>query len=194
VTAPFPDSRQQRADAGWGAELTGGLTTLTVLVVALAHLLGGGSRWLLVDVVAAVFLVPLVLIDLRERRLPDRLTLSGSAALLALVGAQAAISGDFAPLVGALAGAGALAGVLLVLHLASPHGMGFGDVKLGLLLGVPVGARSVGLVLPALLIAGLLGVLGGLVQMVRHRRRDVTLPFGPYLVAGAILALALTGH
>ena len=157
-----------------------------MLVVALGHLLSGGSRWLLVDVVAAAFLVPLVLIDLRERRLPDRLTLGGSAALLALVGAQTAISGDFTPLVGALAGAGALAGVLLVLHLASPQGMGFGDVKLGLLLGVLVGARSVGLVLPALLIAGLLGALGGLVQMVRHRRRDVTLPFGPYLVAGAV--------
>ncbi len=194
MTTPFPESHQQRADAGWRAELAGGLTTLTVLIVALGHLLSGGSRWLLVDVVAAAFLVPLVLIDLRERRLPDRLTLGGSAALLALVGAQTAISGDFTPLVGALAGAGALAGVLLALHLASPQGMGFGDVKLGLLLGVLVGARSVGLVLPALLIAGLLGALGGLVQMVRHRRRDVTLPFGPYLVAGAVLALVLTGH
>ena len=51
-----------------------------------------------------------------------------------------------------------------------------------------------GLVLPALLIAGVLGALAGLVLVVRHRRRDVTLPFGPYLVAGAVLALVLTGH
>ena len=96
--------------------------------------------------VAAAFLVPLVLIDLRERRLPDRLTLGGFAALLALVGAQGAITGDLGPLVGALAGAAATAGVLLVLHLASPGGMGFGDVKLGLLLGrarrCPVGWAS----------------------------------------------------
>ena len=64
-----------------------------------------------------------------------------------------------------------MAGILLVFHLASPRGMGFGDVKLGLLLGLVVGARSLDLVLVALLLAGLLGALGGLALMVRHRRR-----------------------
>ena len=76
-----------------------------------------------------------------------------------------------------------MSGVLLVLHLASPAGMGFGDVKLGLLLGVLLGVRSVGLVPGALLMAGVLGAIGGLVRWCKHRRRDVTLPFGPYLVA-----------
>ena len=47
--------------------------------------------------------------------------------------------------------------------------------------------------LVALLLAGLLGAPGGLVLMVRHRRRDVTLAFGPYLVAGTALALILGG-
>ena len=193
MTTPFSESHQQRVEESWRAELAGGLTTITVFVVALAHLLGG-SRWLLLDMVAATFLVPLVLIDLRERRLPDRLTLGGFAVVLALVGAQRAherceVTGD-----GALGGAAATAGVLLVLHLASPSGMGFGDVKLGLLLGVLVGGRSVGLVLPALLIAGGLGALAALVQVVRRRRRDVTLPFGPFLVAGTVLALVITSH
>jgi leader peptidase (prepilin peptidase)/N-methyltransferase len=181
------------AETRWRAELAGGLTTLVVLVVALSHLLGG-KRWLLLDVVAAVFLVPLMVIDVRERRLPDRLTLGGAAALLALVGAGAAISGEAAPVAGALVGAGLMAGILLALHLASPRGMGFGDVKLGLLLGVLVGARAAALVLPALLLAGLLGAIGGVVQMIRRRRRDVTLPFGPFLVAGTVLALVLVGH
>ena len=195
VTEPLRDAQdeEERVESAWRAELAGGLTTVAVLVVALGHLLGGNG-WLVVDAVAAVFLVPLVLIDLRERRLPDRLTLSGAAALLALVGAQVAITADLAPLAGALAGAALMAGVLLVLHLASPRGMGFGDVKLGLLLGVLVGVRSAGLVLPALLLAGVLGGLVGVVQMVRRRRRDVTLPFGPFLVAGAVLALALVAH
>jgi prepilin signal peptidase PulO-like enzyme (type II secretory pathway) len=46
-------------------------------------------------------------------------------------------------------------------------------------------------VLVALLLAGLLGAVVGVVLMVRHRRRDLTLAFGPCLVAGAVLALAL---
>jgi leader peptidase (prepilin peptidase)/N-methyltransferase len=193
VTAPLPDSQEERVESAWRAELAGGLTSVAVLVVALGHLLGG-NRWLVVDLVATVFLVPLVLIDVRERRLPDHLTLSGAAALLALVGAEAAITGNLAPLAGALAGAALMAGILLALHLASPRGMGFGDVKLGLLLGVLVGVRSVGLVLPALLLAGVLGAVVGVAQMVRRRRRDVTLPFGPFLVTGAVVALVLLGR
>ena len=125
VTTPFSESHQQRVEEAGGRELAGGLTTITVFVVALAHLLGG-SRWLLLDMVAATFLVPPVLIDLRERRLPDRLTLGGFAVVLALVGAQGAISGDFAPLVGALAGRRRPLGVLLALHLAARVGWGSG--------------------------------------------------------------------
>jgi leader peptidase (prepilin peptidase) / N-methyltransferase len=166
------------------------LTVLGVVVVALAHL-AWGRRGLVVDVVAAAFLVPLVLIDLRERRLPDGLTLGGTASLLILLALGGALTGDLGPLTGAILGALAMAGLLLALHLASPSGMGFGDVKLGLLLGVVVGSRSPALVLVALLVAGTLGAGIGVVLMVRHRRRDVTLPFGPCLIIGAAVALVL---
>jgi leader peptidase (prepilin peptidase)/N-methyltransferase len=197
VTVQLRGARDQneddRAEARWRDELAGGLTTLAVFPVAVAHLLDG-NRWLLLDVVAVLVLVPLMVIDVRERRLPDPLTLGGAAALLAVVGASAGISGDAAPVAGALGGAALMATILLTLHLASPRGMGFGDVKLGLMLGVLVGARSAALILPALFLAGLLGALVGVVQMIRRRRRDVTLPFGPYLVAGAVLALVLVGH
>ena len=166
------------------------LTVVAVVLVGLAHAAWGHGQ-LAVDTVATAFLVPLVLVDLRERRLPDPLTLGGAACVLALLAARGALTGDLGPSAHGLLGAVAMAGVLLVFHLASPHGMGFGDVKLGLLLGLVVGARSLDLVLVALLLAGLLGALGGLAMIVRHRRRDVTLPFGPYLAAGAALALVL---
>lgn len=168
------------------------LTVVAVVLVGLAHAAWGHGQ-LAVDTVATAFLVPLVLVDLRERRLPDPLTLGGAAAVLALLAVRSALTGDVAPTVHGLLGAAAMAGILLAFHLASPSGMGFGDVKLGLLLGLVVGARSLDLVLVALLLAGLLGALGGLVLMLRHRRRDVTLAFGPYLVAGAALALVLGG-
>jgi len=166
------------------------LTVVAVVLVGLAHAAWGHGQ-LAVDTVATAFLVPLVLVDLRERRLPDPLTLGGAAAVVALLAARSALTGDVAPTVHGLLGAAAMAGILLAFHLVSPRGMGFGDVKLGLLLGLVVGARSLDLVLVALLLAGLLGAVGGLVLIVRHRRRDVTLAFGPYLVAGAALALVL---
>ena len=165
-------------------------TVVAVLLVGLAHAAWGHGQ-LAVDTVATAFLVPLVLVDLRERRLPDPLTLGGAASVLALLLARSALTGDLGPMVEGLLGAAAMAGILLAFHLASPRGMGFGDVKLGLLLGLVVGARSLDLVLVALLLAGLLGGLGGLALMIRHRRRDLTLAFGPYLVAGAALALVV---
>ena len=168
------------------------LAVVAVVLVGLAHTAWGHGQ-LAVDTVATAFLVPLVLVDLRERRLPDPLTLGGAAAVVGLLAARSAITGDLVPTVHGLLGAAAMAGILLAFHLASPSGMGFGDVKLGLLLGLVVGARSFDLVLVALLLAGLLGAVGGLVLMLRHRRRGVTLPFGPYLVAGAALALVLGG-
>ena len=177
MTHSISDARQTWFDCG--------LTVAGVVLVAIAHLVWG-QRGLVVDLVAAAFIVPLVLVDLRERRLPDGLTLGGAASLLLLLAIEGAVTGDLGPLAGAVLGALAMSGVLLVLHLASPAGMGFGDVKLGLLLGVILGSRSVGLVPGALLVAGALGAIGGLVLMCKHRRRDVTLPFGPYLVLGTV--------
>jgi leader peptidase (prepilin peptidase)/N-methyltransferase len=170
----------------------GVLTVMAMAAVATAHLVGRPGDTLL-DVVATGFLVPLVLIDLRVRRLPDRLTLGGTAAAVALLAARAVAGGDFGPLGRGLLGASVMASLLLTLHLVNPSGMGFGDVKLGLLLGVVVGSRALHLVVTALFVAGLAGALVGLILVIRHRRRHVALPFGPCLVLGGVLALVLGG-
>jgi leader peptidase (prepilin peptidase)/N-methyltransferase len=99
---------------------------------------------LLLDVVATAFLIPLVVADVRTRRLPDVLTLTSTATVLVLLAVSGASSGDLGAFSRGVAGGLAMAGVLLVLHLARPSGMGFGDVKLGLLLGSVVGARGSG--------------------------------------------------
>ena len=87
------------------------------------------------------------------------------------------------PVVGAL-GASAFLGILWFLY---PRGMGFGDVKLALLLGAVLGAS----VIPALFIAFAAGSILGIVLMARHgaSARKTAIPFGPYLAAGALLAL-----
>ena len=73
------------------------LTVVAVVLVGLAHAAWGHGQ-LAVDTVATAFLVPLVLVDLRERRLPDPLTLGGAAAVLALLAARGALTGDLGPL------------------------------------------------------------------------------------------------
>jgi leader peptidase (prepilin peptidase)/N-methyltransferase len=91
-------------------------------------------------------------------------------------------------------GAGAYFVGLLITHLISPNGLGFGDVKLALLLGLFLGwaaggyLDAVGLVVLGLLFASLLGSLVGIVLLVR-RGRGAHYPFGPWLAAGTVAAL-----
>src|SRR5262249_50905928 len=84
----------------------------------------------------------------------------------------------------AAAGAAAFLGLLWLVY---PRGMGFGDVKLALLLGAVLGAS----VIPALAIAFLAGALLGAALLVRVGRsaRKSAVPFRPFLAAGARRAL-----
>ena len=72
------------------------LTVVAVLLVGLAHAAGGDGQ-LAIDTVATAFLVPLVLVDLRERRLPDPRTLGGAASVLVLLLARGALTGEAGP-------------------------------------------------------------------------------------------------
>ncbi|MGC4853645.1 prepilin peptidase [Micromonospora sp. DT4] len=146
-------------------------------------------------VLLAVAVVGLVLavVDLACLRLPDPLVAAaGTLALGGLTGA-ALLAGTPGRLGGALAGA-VLAGAAHVLLALLPRSrLGFGDVKLAAVLGLPLGwlgrdALLTGLVL-AHLLHGLL-VLGLLAA--RRVRRDTLLPLGPALLAGAWLAALVT--
>lgn len=74
--------------------------------------------------------------DVRQRRLPNWLTLPGAGVILLFAG----LAGRGVP---ALAGAAALAGVYLLVHLALPAAMGAGDVKLAIGLGGLTGCFGV---------------------------------------------------
>jgi leader peptidase (prepilin peptidase)/N-methyltransferase len=69
-----------------------------------------------------------------------------------------------------------------------PKGMGLGDVKFAAVLGLYLGRA----VAPAVFAALILGVLVGAVIMARlgtAAGRKTKVPFGPFLAAGALLAL-----
>lgn len=128
------------------------------------------------------WLIVLSWYDIRQRRLPNRLTLPGGAAIL--IGA--AVAGRGVP---ALLGGAALTAAYLLVHLAAPTAMGAGDVKLAIGLGGLSGCFGVEVWCAAALGAPLLTAAVGLVWRVR------AVPHGPSMcvaTAGAT-GLALLG-
>ena len=118
--------------------------------------------------------------DIRQRRLPNALTLPGAAAILL----AAAVAGRFTP---ALAGAAALTGLYLVVHLMAPAALGAGDVKLAIGLGGLAGCFGVEVWFVAALGAPVLTALCGGVGLLRGVR---TVPHGPSMCLAAVAAIA----
>jgi len=129
-------------------------------------------------------------IDLREHRLPDWLTLPALAGAAVLLAVPAVLDSDWSAYGRAWVAAGACFVFYLVLVLLRPADLGFGDVKLaavlGLLLGW-VGWPTVVLgVFCGFLVGGVVGVV--LLSTGRAGRRS-SIPFGPPMLVGALIAL-----
>lgn len=156
-----------------------------------------GTRLGLVPTLAAfgafaVGAAVLVGVDLRLHRLPDRLTLSMSAAGLALLAMAAGVDNAWPAVGRAVLGGVALLAVYLLLFLAVRSGLGAGDVKLAGVLGIHLAWLG----WPTLVLGAFAGFLaGGLVSLAMLAARRATmatrLPFGPSMVAGALLAIAI---
>lgn len=137
----------------------------------------------LVSGFTVVVLVPAAVVDLRERRLPDRIVGSAGAVLVVGTVVTRLIGNDLSVLSG-LAGVAAFAGPLLVLHLVSPAAMGFGDVKAGIVLGFALGLVDWQLALAALALATGFSAAVGILARAR------TVALGPGLIGAAAIALA----
>jgi leader peptidase (prepilin peptidase) / N-methyltransferase len=132
---------------------------------------------------AAVFCAALVVItatDLTHRIVPNLVVLPAAGIVFVLMTA-AEPSPEWA-----IAGLGAAA-FLLVAALAYPGGMGMGDVKLALLMGVALGSTVV-VALPLGMIAAL---VPSVVLIARHGSgaRKMAIPFAPFLALGSVIAL-----
>ena len=132
--------------------------------------------------VGLLWMAVLAAYDVRQRRLPNWLTLPGFAAIV-LVAFE---SGRGAA---ALLGAAALSVVYLLVHLVSPAAMGAGDVKLALGLGALNGCFGVDAWLLAAIGAPVLTAVIGIVA--RWGWSAVTVPHGPSMCAASAVALAV---
>ncbi|MCV7040677.1 prepilin peptidase [Mycolicibacterium moriokaense] len=120
--------------------------------------------------------------DVRERRLPNWLTVPGAATILA--GAVVAGHGT-----SAAAGAASLFAIYLALHLTAPTAMGGGDVKLAIGIGALTGAFGVDVWSLAALGAPLLTAAVAVVAGVGSTAR--TVPHGPSMCVTAAAACGL---
>ncbi|MFD3330197.1 prepilin peptidase [Streptomyces sp. NPDC058701] len=150
------------------------------------------EAWAFVGLAPAALL--LALVDRAVHRLPDVLTLPLAAATAALLGAAAALPGAAGSWRLALLGGAALGGAYLVLFLVNPAGMGFGDVKLALSLGVALGWYGWGVWAAGAFLGFLYGALYGLALVLRgSATRKQGFAFGPFMAAGALTGLLLGG-
>lgn len=158
---------------------------------ALAELTGPHPElavWLLLVPVGLL----LARIDLAVRRLPDVLTLPAAAATALLLGGAALLPGHAGSWPRALLGGAVLGAVYFVMMLISPAGMGFGDVKLAPALGLALGWYGWPAVFTGTLLAFVLGALtAGVLLAARRATRRTALPFGPFMLAGALGGLLL---
>jgi leader peptidase (prepilin peptidase) / N-methyltransferase len=134
--------------------------------------------------------VALALIDLDVKRLPNAIVLPSYAVAAVLLGAAAVFGHDGGNYLRAGLGMAALFGFYFVLALVYPAGMGFGDVKLAGVLGAYLGWLGWAEVVTGAFLGFLFGGVVGMALMATRRAgRKSQVPFGPFMLAGAFVAI-----
>ncbi|TDQ52580.1 prepilin peptidase [Actinorugispora endophytica] len=135
----------------------------------------------------------LAAIDTRTRRLPNPLVLPAYPVALALLAVAALTTpGGLDQAADALVGMAGLWAFYWLLWFVYPAGMGWGDVKLSGLLGLYLGWSGLGSVVSGTFAAFLLSACVGLVLMVLGRvGRGTQIPFGPFMVVGALAVIVV---
>jgi leader peptidase (prepilin peptidase)/N-methyltransferase len=136
--------------------------------------------------------VVLTVIDVRHHRLPNDVVYPLYPVALLGLALDGLITGEW-PL--ASASLGAVVWVVVVglpWLISGGRGMGFGDVKLAPILGFTLGWVALSVAVVGLLIAFLLGALVGVALMITGRAgRRTAIPFGPFMLVGALLGLVI---
>lgn len=190
-----------RAGREQGSSLPRRWLWVELATVALFALFAGryGDNLVVVPLlVLCASLVAVTVIDLQLLRIPDRVTFPTLAISLPLVLAVSVHHDLERAFLGGLVGAITYFVALLLPHLVYPRGMGFGDVKLALVMGLylgwlgwsdlhPVGG-PIQLVLYGLMLGCGLGVVFGLTSTIITRRRG-EFPFGPALAAACVIVV-----
>jgi leader peptidase (prepilin peptidase) / N-methyltransferase len=169
--------------------LTASIITLTF------YEYGFGMESIFLSYIACI-LITVFFIDLKHKIIPDGLVITGiiggAAAFVYNLFLPLTIMGDrfwWNPLLGAVCGSG----ILLIIALLgmfvykSDEVMGMGDVKIFIPIGMFLGWKMALFTLLVAIVSG--GLISFILVAAKIKKRKDTVPFGPFIVAGAVLAI-----
>ncbi|MHA6669278.1 prepilin peptidase [Homoserinimonas sp. A447] len=144
----------------------------------------------MISLVAFLYLaaisVALTLIDLDVHKLPNKIVLPAYVVGATLLAAASLFVADYDSMLRAAIGCAAMFLAYLLMALAYPNGMGFGDVKLAGVLGLFLAWLGWGSLAVGAFAAFVLGGLFSIILLVLRRAdRKSSIPFGPWMLAGA---------
>jgi leader peptidase (prepilin peptidase) / N-methyltransferase len=172
------------------------IVAITSALVAYGFYLALGVSWLLIPYLGFLGLsMALVVTDLEEMRIVDRLNYRGTLALAVTLAVVALAMGETGSLGRALLGALAyFGGSTLMWLLVKGRGFGAGDVKLAPQLGLFTAYLSWGTLGWAVFLTAVIGGVVGVGMILAGAAKMKTeLPYGPPMVIGAWLAVVLAG-
>jgi leader peptidase (prepilin peptidase)/N-methyltransferase len=140
-------------------------------------------------------LVAMAVIDLETKLLVNVLTYPAVLGFLFAVLALSSPNDYSDGIAPALWAGGLYLLFFLVVHRVYPAGMGLGDVKLAPTLGLAIGWLYTDsfIAVQRMLLAVILGlVLGGVIGIIVQRNRKAEVPFGPFMVLGALIVIGAT--
>ena len=135
-------------------------------------------------------LFALACIDLELRLLPRKIVYPLLLMVVVLFAAASIATGDYRSLWVAAACSAAWFGLFFVINRVDSRYLGFGDVRLGLVLGFGLGWLGVVTALVGFFAANLLGLVVGFTLLaMRRMSRDEPIPYGVFLAVGAAVAI-----
>ncbi|MGC2424564.1 MAG: prepilin peptidase [Nitrospirota bacterium] len=156
--------------------------------VAALHRFGFRPASFLIMALISAFIV-VTFIDLEHQIIPDGITLPGI--VLGLILGPLVLRNPAVPwhigFINSLLGMVVGGGIFYLIAVLSRGGMGGGDIKLIAMIGAFLGWKGV---LLTIFVGSLLGAVVGIWLMVfKGMKRKTPIPFGPFLVAGAMAAI-----
>jgi leader peptidase (prepilin peptidase)/N-methyltransferase len=138
----------------------------------------------------AAGLVVLAFIDLDHMLLPKKIVYATMTIVATVFVAGAATGTQWHRLLVAAISAVVPWALFFVINFIAPRALGFGDVRLALLIGFGLGWLGAGYALLGFLVASVLGSVVGLTMIALGKAgRRTPIPFGTFLAAGAMVAV-----